>query len=179
MQAALQPPDPCLKWGAMKLPILIHPDPRLKKSCAAVDDSSDALRKLGADMLETMYAAPGIGLAATQVNVHKRIIVVDVSEEKNQPHTLINPVLEPYGNKIKGEEGCLSVPEIYDSVERFEHVNVRAQDVAGNPVEFTADGMLSICIQHECDHLEGKLFVDYLSSLKRGRITKKLRERAR
>lgn len=161
------------------LPILEFPDPRLRKVADPVEIVDDRVKTLVDNMLDTMYAAPGIGLAATQVNVHKRIIVVDVSEEKNQPHTLINPVLEPYGNKIKGEEGCLSVPEIYDSVERFEHVNVKAQDVAGNPVEFTADGMLSICIQHECDHLEGKLFVDYLSSLKRGRITKKLRERAR
>lgn len=161
------------------LKILHHPDPRLRTKATPVQTFDAALEVFAQDMLQTMYAAPGIGLAATQVNVHKRIIVVDVSEEKNQPHTLINPVLEPYGNKIKGEEGCLSVPEIYDSVERFEHVNVRAQDVAGNPVEFTADGMLSICIQHECDHLEGKLFVDYLSSLKRGRITKKLRELAR
>ena len=161
------------------LKILIFPDPRLRTVAKAIEKVDDSIKQLSEDMLQTMYAAPGIGLAATQVNVHKRIIVVDVSEEKNQPHTLINPVLEPYGNKIKGEEGCLSVPEIYDSVERFEHVNVKAQDVAGNPVEFTADGMLSVCIQHECDHLEGKLFVDYLSSLKRGRITKKLRERAR
>ena len=116
---------------------------------------------------------PGIGLAANQVNVHKRIIVVDVSEANDQPHTLINPVLETHGNKIKSDEGCLSVPEIYESVERFEYVNVRAQGVDGRPIEFTADGMLSICIQHECDHLEGRLFVDYLSSLKRGRISKK------
>jgi peptide deformylase len=109
------------------------------------------------------------------VNVHKRVIVVDVSEEKNQPHTLINPTLKTYGNRIKGEEGCLSVPEVYDVVERFEHVDVTAQDIQGNTIEFTAQGMLAICIQHECDHLDGKLFVDYLSSLKRGRITKKLR----
>jgi len=162
-----------------RLKILHHPDPRLRTKATPVQTFDADLAVFAQDMLETMYAAPGIGLAATQVNVHKRIIVVDVSEGNDQPHTLINPVLEPYGSKIKGEEGCLSVPEVYDSVERFEHVNVRAQDVAGNPVEFTADGMLSICIQHECDHLEGKLFVDYLSSLKRGRITKKLRERAR
>ena len=107
------------------------------------------------------------------------LFVVDISEEKDQPHMLVNPVLEPYGDKIKGEEGCLSVPDIYDSVERFEYVKVSAQDVRGEPLQFTADGMLSICIQHECDHLEGKLFVDYLSSLKRGRISKALRERAK
>ena len=125
-----------------------------------------------------MYAAPGIGLAATQVNVHKQIIVVDVSDDKSEPHTLINPVLGTFGKKIKGEEGCLSVPEIYEPVERFEQVNVSALDVKGNLIEFTADGMLAICIQHECDHLQGKLFVDYLSSLKRSRIAKKLRVRS-
>ena len=161
------------------LKILHHPDPRLRTKATPVQTFDADLSVFAQDMLETMYAAPGIGLAATQVNVHKRIIVVDVSKENDQPYTLINPVLEPFGSKIKSEEGCLSVPEIYESVERFEQVNVRAQDVAGNPVEFTADGMLSICIQHECDHLDGKLFVDYLSSLKRSRVTKKLRERAR
>ena len=162
-----------------RLKILHHPDPRLRTKATPVQSFDPDLAVFARDMLETMYAAPGIGLAATQVNVHKRIIVVDVSAQNDQPYTLINPTLEPFGNKIKGEEGCLSVPEIYDSVERFEQVNVKAQDVTGNPIEFTADGMLSICIQHECDHLEGKLFVDYLSSLKRSRITKKLRERAR
>ena len=160
-----------------RLKILHHPDPRLRTKATPVQTFDPDLAVFARDMLETMYAAPGIGLAATQVNVHKRIIVVDVSAENDQPYTLINPTLEPFGNKIKGEEGCLSVPEIYDSVERFEQVNVKAQDVTGNPIEFTADGMLSICIQHECDHLEGKLFVDYLSSLKRSH--QKLRERAR
>ena len=142
-------------------------------------ESFDAkLRIFAENLLETMYDAPGIGLAATQVNVHKRIIVVDISEEKNQPHTLINPRLKTYGNRIKGEEGCLSVPEVYDVVERYERVDVTAQDVNGDAIEFTAQGMLAICIQHECDHLDGKLFVDYLSSLKRGRIVKKLRARS-
>jgi peptide deformylase len=161
------------------LKILHHPDPRLRTKAAAVSTFDEALSEFARNLLTTMYAAPGIGLAATQVNVHKRVIVVDISEEKDQPHMLVNPVLEPYGDKIKGEEGCLSVPDIYDSVERFEYVKVSAQDVHGEPLQFTADGMLSICIQHECDHLEGKLFVDYLSSLKRGRISKALRERAK
>ena len=160
------------------LRILHHPDPRLRTKATCVDVFDDELLQLTQNMLATMYAAPGIGLAATQVNVHQRIIVVDVSDDKSQPHTLVNPVLEPFGAKIKGEEGCLSVPEIYESVERFEQVNVQAQDVHGNSVEFTAEGMLAICIQHECDHLEGKLFVDYLSSLKRSRISKKLRAQA-
>ena len=161
------------------LKILHHPDPRLRTKATEVSTFDEALSEFARNLLTTMYAAPGIGLAATQVNVHKRVIVVDISEEKDQPHMLVNPVLEPYGDKIKGEEGCLSVPDIYDSVERFEYVKVSAQDVHGEPLQFTADGMLSICIQHECDHLEGKLFVDYLSSLKRGRISKALRERAK
>ncbi len=160
------------------LRILHHPDPRLRTKATPVEVFDDQLRVFSENLLQTMYAAPGIGLAATQVNVHKRLIVVDVSEEKNQPHILVNPKLAPYGDRVKGEEGCLSVPDVYDVVERFQHVDVQAQDIAGNPIEFTAQGMLSICIQHECDHLEGKLFVDYLSSLKRGRITKKLRTRS-
>ena len=160
------------------LNILHHPDPRLRTKATAVDVFDDKLSQFARDLLTTMYAAPGIGLAATQVNVHKQIIVVDVSDDKSEPHTLINPVLETFGKKIKGEEGCLSVPEIYEPVERFEQVYVSAFDVQGNLIEFAADGMLAICIQHECDHLQGKLFVDYLSSLKRSRIAKKLRVRA-
>jgi len=162
-----------------RLKILHHPDPRLRTKATPVDTFDDKLIEFSKNMLETMYAAPGIGLAATQVNVHKRIIVVDVSDTKNEAHTLINPALESFGEKVRGEEGCLSVPEIYESVERFEQVHVKAQDIHGEPLEFTANGMLSICIQHECDHLEGKLFVDYLSSLQRGRITKKLRDQAK
>lgn len=161
-----------------RLRILHHPDPRLRTKATPVETFDHQLGVFAENLLETMYAAPGIGLAATQVNVHKRIIVVDVSEEKNQPHTLINPTLRTYGNRVKGEEGCLSVPEVYDLVERFEQVDVTAQDIQGNTIEFTAQGMLAICIQHECDHLDGKLFVDYLSSLKRGRINKKLRARS-
>ena len=159
------------------LKILHHPDPRLRTKATAVNTFDEALSEFARNLLTTMYAAPGIGLAATQVNVHKRVIVVDISEEKDQPHMLVNPVLEPYGDKIKGEEGCLSVPDIYDSVERFEYVKVSAQDVHGEPLQFTADGMLSICIQHECDHLEGKLFVDYLSSVRRQRIRKQIKKK--
>jgi peptide deformylase len=167
---------PTTSKGPMtRLRILHHPDPRLRTKATPVESFDAQLGTFAKNLLETMYAAPGIGLAATQVNVHKRVIVVDVSEEKNQPYTLINPRLKTYGNRIKGEEGCLSVPEVYDLVERFEQVDVTAQDIQGNALEFTAQGMLAICIQHECDHLDGKLFVDYLSSLKRGRITKKLR----
>ena len=162
-----------------RLRILHHPDPRLRTKATPVATFDDRLIEFSKDMLETMYAAPGIGLAATQVNVHKRIIVVDVSDTKSEALTLINPSLEPFGEKVRSEEGCLSVPEIYESVERFEQVHVKAQNVHGELLEFTANGMLSVCIQHECDHLEGKLFVDYLSSLKRGRITKKLRDQAK
>ena len=161
-----------------RLKILHHPDPRLRTKATPVATFDNKLIEFSKNMLETMYAAPGIGLAATQVNVHKRIIVVDVSDTKNEAHTLINPALEPFGEKVRSEEGCLSVPEIYESVERFEQVHVKAQDIHGEQLEFTANGMLSICIQHECDHLEGRLFVDYLSSLKRGRITKKQRDQA-
>tara|TARA_B100000575_G_C22825880_1_gene485313 strand:- start:37 stop:540 length:504 start_codon:yes stop_codon:yes gene_type:complete len=162
-----------------QLKILHHPDPRLRTKATRVDTFDHRLAEFAENMLETMYAAPGIGLAATQVNVHKRVIVVDVSETKNEAYTLINPVLEPFGARIQSEEGCLSVPDIYESVERFEQVNVTAQDVNGECIELTASGMLAICIQHECDHLEGKLFVDYLSSLKRNRINKKLRQRSK
>jgi peptide deformylase len=136
------------------------------------------MAKLADDMLETMYAAPGIGLAATQVNVHKRLIVVDVSEDGVSPHILLNPQLELLGGKVSADEGCLSVPGFYERVERAESINVVAQDVHGAPITFSADGLLAVCIQHECDHLEGKLFVDYLSSLKRNRINKKLRQLA-
>ena len=134
----------------------------------------DRLRQLIDDMFETMYEAPGIGLAATQVDVHKRLIVIDVSEDRSDPLVLINPQLRLLDGEITHEEGCLSVPEQYESVNRVEHIEVTALD--RNGVEFTrrADGLLSVCIQHECDHLDGKLFVDYLSNLKRQRIRKKL-----
>tara|TARA_B100000900_G_scaffold216421_1_gene183279 strand:+ start:726 stop:1169 length:444 start_codon:yes stop_codon:yes gene_type:complete len=136
------------------------------------------LATLAEDMLQTMYAAPGIGLAATQVNVHKRLIVIDVSENNDTPLIFINPKLELLGNKVSGDEGCLSVPGIYERVERSERVNMQAQDITGAPLEMSAEGLLAICIQHECDHLAGILFVDHLSSLKRNRINKKLRQLA-
>ena len=160
------------------LNILHHPDPRLRTKAKPVVEFSAPLAKLADDMLETMYAAPGIGLAATQVNVHRRLIVVDVSENNDNPYVLVNPKLELFGNKVAADEGCLSVPGVYERVERAESINVTAQDVNGEPLAFSADGLLAICIQHECDHLEGKLFVDYLSSLKRNRINKKLRQLA-
>jgi len=156
------------------LDILCFPDSRLRTVAQSVEQVDDSLRSLIDDMLETMYDAPGIGLAATQVNVHKRILVIDVSEEKNQPLTLINPmILERKGGQ-EGEEGCLSVPGYYESVERADYVRVEALDRDGRQFELEAEGLLAVCIQHEMDHLEGKLFVDYLSKLKRSRIQKKL-----
>lgn len=156
------------------LAILEFPDPRLRTKATPVDVVDDALRKLIDDMFETMYAAPGIGLAATQVDVHKRLLVADVSAEKTEPVVLINPeILEKDGVEVM-EEGCLSVPGFYEEVERAEHIRVRALDRNGESFEMEADGLLAVCIQHEMDHLEGKLFVDYLSEVKRQRIRKKL-----
>ena len=156
------------------LKILEFPDPRLRKKAAAVTDIDDDLRNLIDDMLETMYAAPGIGLAATQVDVHKRLLVADISPEKDDPRALINPeILEKDGTAIS-EEGCLSVPGYFEEVERAESIRVRYLDRDGAPVEENAEGLLAICIQHEIDHLNGKLFVDYLSEAKRQRIRKKL-----
>ena len=156
------------------LAILEFPDPRLRTKATPVDVVDDALRKLIDDMFETMYAAPGIGLAATQVDVHKRLLVADVSAEKTEPVVLINPeILEKDGVEVM-EEGCLSVPGFYEEVERAEHIRVRALDRNGETFEMEAEGLLAVCIQHEMDHLEGKLFVDYLSEVKRQRIRKKL-----
>ena len=174
-QGALRRRLSCPTSDLMKRPILLHPDPRLKKQCAAVPDLTDELRKLADDMLETMYDAPGIGLAATQVDVHKKVVVMDVSEDSNEPMVFINPevsILE--GELEKMQEGCLSVPGFYEDVERAESVTISAQDEHGKPFELTADDLLAVCIQHEIDHLDGKLFVDYLSPLKRNRIRKKL-----
>ena len=172
-------PRPIKRISSMALlNILHHPDPRLRTKATPVTIFDESLAKLADDMLETMYAAPGIGLAATQVNVHKRLIVVDVSEEHDSPHVLVNPQLEPLSGKVATDEGCLSVPGVYEKVDRAEVINVTARDIHGESCNFTADGLLAICIQHECDHLEGKLFVDYLSSLKRNRINKKLRQLA-
>jgi len=157
-----------------KLAILEYPDPRLRTKAAPVVQFDAALKQQIADMLETMYAAPGIGLAATQVDWHYRLLVIDITEEKNQPLVLINPEILSREGDASGEEGCLSVPGIYDDVPRAERVRLRAQDADGNTFERDLDGMLAVCVQHEMDHLEGKLFVDYLSELKRQRIRKKL-----
>ena len=156
------------------LDILEFPDPRLRTRAKPVARVDDRVRQLIDDMLETMYEAPGIGLAASQVDVHERVIVVDVSETRDQPHALINPELEPYGERIETEEGCLSVPGYFEPVTRFDQVRVKALDRDGAPLELDVDGLLAVCIQHECDHLDGKLFVDYLSNLKRTRIRRKL-----
>ena len=161
------------------LNILEYPDPRLRTLAKPVNVVDDAVRKLIDDMLETMYEAPGIGLAATQVNVHRRIIVVDVSENRDDPHAFINPELTTLGNPIETEEGCLSVPGFYEPVTRFEGVRVQALDRNGDLTDAEFDGLLAVCIQHECDHLEGKLFVDYLSNLKRTRIRRKLEKQQR
>jgi peptide deformylase len=156
------------------LQVLHHPDPRLRIKAAPVALVDDEVRSLAADMMETMYAAPGIGLAATQVNVHRRLLVVDVSETHDQPLCLINATLLQKEGIERMEEGCLSVPGVFEEVERAERIRVRFQDLEGRTVEQDADGLLAVCIQHEMDHLEGKLFLDYLSPLKRSRITKKL-----
>ena len=156
------------------LDILEFPDPRLRTKASAVERVDDAIRQLVDDMLETMYAAPGIGLAATQVNVHKRLLVIDLSEDHSQPLVLINPEITMREGVEEMEEGCLSVPGIYDKVNRADRIRVRALDRNGEAFEMDAQGLLAVCIQHEMDHLEGKLFVDYLSELKRTRIRKKL-----
>lgn len=157
-----------------KLAILEYPDPRLRTRAQPVTVFDSALQQLAENMLETMYAAPGIGLAATQVDVHKRILVADVSQDHDSPQILVNPeILNSDGTEVT-EEGCLSVPGFFDEVERAERIRVRAQDVKGKTFELEADGLLAVCIQHEIDHLNGKLFVDYLSELKRAKIRKKL-----
>jgi peptide deformylase len=162
-----------------KLKILEFPDPRLRTRAAPVAQVDDAMRVLIDDMFETMYAAPGIGLAATQVDVHKRLLITDVSVEKNQPHVLINPeILEKDGVTFT-DEGCLSVPGYYEEVKRAEHIKVRFLDRDGNEQVMDAEGLLAVCIQHEMDHLDGKLFVDYLSEAKRQRIRKKLEKERR
>ena len=163
-----------------KLTILEYPDPRLRTKAVPVERVDAELVLVIADMLETMYAAPGIGLAATQVDVHKRLVVVDVSEDKSQPLVFINPEIIERSGSLEIEEGCLSVPGVFDTpVARSERIRVRALGRDGKPFELEADGLLAICIQHELDHLEGKLFVDYLSELKRNRIRKKLEKEKR
>ncbi len=158
------------------LTILEYPDPRLRTRAQPVPVVDDSIRELIDNMLETMYAAPGIGLAASQVDVHKRVIVIDISKARDAPHVFVNPQLTLSGGAVETSEGCLSVPGFYEPVTRREQVRVQALDRNGEPFEFEADDILSVCIQHECDHLEGKLFVDHLSNLKRARIRKKLKK---
>ncbi|MFN3715853.1 MAG: peptide deformylase [Thiobacillus sp.] len=162
-----------------RLEILHYPDARLHTLAKPVQAVDARIRKLVDDMAETMYAAHGIGLAATQVNVHERVIVIDLSETRRELRVFINPELIAKSGQVEGEEGCLSVPGIYDRVTRAERVTVRALDRDGKTFELEADGLLAICIQHEMDHLMGKVFVDYLSGLKRARIKTKLAKQAR
>jgi len=157
-----------------KLPILHFPDARLRRTAKPVEKVDADIQRLLDDMLETMYDAPGIGLAAVQVNVPLRVVVIDVSEEHDQPLCLVNPVIVERRGTEEMDEGCLSVPGFYEPVERSEWVRFQALDREGRPLDRDADGLLAVCIQHELDHLDGKLFVDYLSSLKRNRIRKKL-----
>ena len=156
------------------LPILEYPDPRLRTKARPVTAFDASLKARIDDLFETMYAAPGIGLAATQVDWHQRLVVIDVSKDQDAREVFINPEVLELSGEATGEEGCLSVPGIYDDVPRAERVRVRYQDARGAVVERELDGMLAICLQHELDHLDGKLFVDYLSELKRQRIRKKL-----
>ena len=158
-----------------RLEILEFPDPRLRTVAGPVEEVDDAVRSLIDDMFETMYEANGIGLAATQVNVHKRVLVLDVSPERNEPHVFINPEVEPLTEECEGyEEGCLSVPGFQEEVQRPNRVRVRALDREGEPFEMEAEGLLAVCLQHEIDHLDGRLFVDHISRLKRTRIRRKL-----
>jgi len=162
------------------LNILEFPDPRLRTIAKPVTVFDDALRQLIDDMFETMYEAPGIGLAATQVNVHLRLVVMDLSEDRSEPWVFINPELEELTDDMgQYQEGCLSVPGFYENVDRPLRIRVKAQDRDGKPYEMEAEGLLAVCVQHELDHLNGKLFVDYLSQLKRDRIKKKLEKQHR
>ena len=158
------------------LNILRYPDERLHTVASPVAEVNDEIRRLTADMAETMYAAPGIGLAATQVDVHKQVIVVDISEERNNLQVFINPEIVASEGKKEHEEGCLSVPGIYENVTRAERVTVRALNSEGEPITLKAEGLLAICIQHEIDHLKGKVFVEYLSRLKLARIRQKMKK---
>jgi peptide deformylase len=161
------------------LPILHYPDPRLHTRAKPVAVVDAGIRKLAADMAETMYAAPGIGLAATQVNIHQRLLVLDISEDKSHLQVFINPEILSQEGACEGEEGCLSVPGIYETVKRSERVKVRALNLDGQPFEVAADGLLAVCLQHEIDHLDGKVFIEYLSRLKLSRIKAKLTKHAR
>ena len=160
------------------LPILEFPDPRLRTVAKPVTEVDDKIRQLIDDMFETMYDAPGIGLAASQVNVHKRVVVIDVSEDKSQPQVFINPEIEVLDAELSEyDEGCLSVPGFYETVVRPGHIRVKALDRNGNPFELEPQGLLAVCIQHELDHLNGKLFVDHISPFKRTRIRAKLEKK--
>jgi peptide deformylase len=161
------------------LNILEFPDERLRKKAVAVETVDDSVRRLVDDMLETMYAAPGVGLAANQVNVQQRIIVIDTSEEKNAPLCLINPEILDKTGACELDEGCLSVPGVFEKVVRATAVRIRAVDREGHSFEMDAEGLLAVCVQHEIDHLDGKLFVDYLSPLKRQMVRKKLKKEQR
>jgi peptide deformylase len=161
------------------LPILEYPDPRLKKVATPVAAVNADIRRLVRDLAETMYAAPGVGLAATQVNVHKRALVIDISDHKDDLRVFINPELLSADGEVECEEGCLSVPGYYDKVTRAARIRVRAQDEHGETFELDAEGLLAVCIQHEMDHLEGKVFVEYLSPLKRARLAAKVRKKQR
>lgn len=162
-----------------KLSILTYPDNRLRQVAKPVTEFNDSLRKLSEDMAETMYDAPGIGLAAIQVNVTLRLVVMDLSEQKNDLKVLVNPEIIKQEGLVCTQEGCLSVPEIYADIERAEKVTLRTQDIHGKIFEIEADELLAVCIQHEIDHLNGKVFVDYLSRIKQDRIRKKLLKEAR
>ena len=161
------------------LPILRYPDPRLHKKAAPVTEVDDKIRKLIDDMAETMYEAPGVGLAATQVDIHRRVVVIDVTEDKTGLLALVNPQIVERSGQQECEEGCLSVPGIYEKVTRAEKIRFRALGRDGKPFEMEAEGLLAVCVQHEIDHLDGKVFVEYLSLLKQGRIKAKLAKKAR
>lgn len=169
----------CDRYHMAILDILHFPDPRLRRRAREVEKVDDPLRGLIDDMFATMYQAPGIGLAATQVNVHKRVLVIDLSQDQNQPQVFINPEILSKDGIEEMDEGCLSVPGVYERVQRAEHIKVRALSRDGAPFELETGGLLAVCIQHEIDHLNGKLFVDYLSQLKRQRIRKKLEKQKR
>jgi peptide deformylase len=158
------------------LPILHYPDPRLHRKAKKVERVDDRIRKLVDDMAQTMYAAPGVGLAATQVDVHERVIVIDISEARNELQAFINPRVVKASGEAENEEGCLSVPGVYDYVTRPEHITLEALNVQGEPVVLDTGGLLAVCIQHEIDHLDGKVFVEYLSRLKQQRIRGRMRK---
>jgi len=162
------------------LPVLCYPDPRLHKIAKPVAQVDARIKKIVGDMADTMYEAPGVGLAATQVDIHERIVVIDVSDEQNELMVFINPEITWASTEKKSwREGCLSVPEFYDEVERPAEIRIKALDIEGNEFELEADGLLAVCLQHELDHLQGKVFVEYLSLLKRTRISQKLKKRSK